>query len=175
MAAAGYFGIYDLAVLFFVRDVGLDGIYYALGHYGSKTRFVQRMLGKIHVTSRHLEGVKLLWDRYPMRTMFIGKISYGIASTFIVIAGMVGMPLKKFFGYGSLVAIAQYGSLLVLGYFLGAAYGNTAAKVLQNIQYIILGTAIILTAYWLVSLRMRKRFLADEHLAEHEAGGPSLS
>ena len=34
LASMGYFNIYFLSALFFVRDVGLDGVYYAIGHFG---------------------------------------------------------------------------------------------------------------------------------------------
>src|SRR3989344_2474806 len=100
LAAAGYFNMYFLATLFFVRDVGLDGIYYAIGHFGAKTAFVRRMLVKVGITADHLEQVRILWERRPGWTMFIGKLSYGIASAFIVVAGTVKMPLLTFFKIG---------------------------------------------------------------------------
>ncbi|MDP2665084.1 MAG: hypothetical protein Q8P23_00320, partial [bacterium] len=37
LASLGYFNMSFLAVLFFVRDVGLDGVYYAIGHFGGRT------------------------------------------------------------------------------------------------------------------------------------------
>src|SRR3989338_8364582 len=87
LAAVGYFNIYFLAILFFVRDVWLDGVYYAIGHFGARTHFVQRMLKRIGVTPDHLEQVRVIWEKRPFWTMFIGKLSYGIASAFIVVAG----------------------------------------------------------------------------------------
>src|SRR3989344_9348052 len=65
LAALGYFNMYFLAGLFFVRDVGLDGVYYAIGHFGNKTAFVQRMLKKIGITPDHLEQVRTLWKKRP--------------------------------------------------------------------------------------------------------------
>lgn len=167
LAAIGYFNMYFLAALFFVRDVGLDGVYYALGYFGGRTALAERMLAKIGITDDHLEKVRFLWAKRPGITMFIGKISYGIAAAFIVVAGMVKMPLGKFFGYGSLVAVVQYGTLLFLGYFLGASFGGSAARIINNAQYVIAFAAIAISAYYIISWRMRAKFLKkDEEIGK---------
>src|SRR3989344_8684586 len=145
LASIGFFDIYFLSALFFVRDVGLDGVYYAIGHFGGRTTFAKRMLKKIGITPDHLENVRLLWERRPGWTMFIGKLSYGIASAFIVVAGMVKMPLTTFFTYGSIVAVLQYGTLLFLGYFLGASLGGNIVEIISNVQYVIAFVAIAIS------------------------------
>lgn len=167
LAAVGLFNFYALAALFFVRDVGLDGVYYAIGHFGGRTAFAQKMLKKIGVTPDHLEDVRVLWERRPGWTMLIGKLSYGIASAFIVVAGMVKMPLSKFFVYGSLVAVLQYGTLLVAGYFLGNAFGGTAAEVVNNAQYAFAIVALAITAYYIFSWRMRGKLLKEDEAIEN--------
>jgi len=165
-AAVGFFDIYFLAALFFVRDVGLDGVYYAIGHFGGHTAFSERMLKKIGITDDHLEKVRVLWVQRPFMTMFIGKLSYGIASAFIVVAGMVKMPLKTFFKYGILVAIFEYGTLLFAGYFLGASLGGTAARIISNVQYLIAFFAFAITLYYLFSWYIRSKFLTADKVIE---------
>ena len=159
LAAVGYFNIFGLAAFFFARDMGMDGIYYALGYYGGRTGFAQRMLRKIKVTESHLEGVRLLWEHHPLSTMFIGKLSYGIGSTFVAVAGMVKMRVTTFFKYGAIVAITQYWSLLALGYFLGNSFGGSIERILSNIQYVIGGIGIVITIYYVVSWRLRRKFM----------------
>jgi membrane protein DedA with SNARE-associated domain len=159
LAAVGYFDLYVLLGLFFVRDVGLDGVYYMIGHYGGKTAFIKRMLSKIGVTGDDLEQVRTLWEKHPAKTMFIGKLSYGIAQIFIVAAGTVKMRLSIFFKYGSIVAIAQFWTLILLGYFFGVSFGGKISNVLQNLQYILLGLGIVIAGYYIISWRMRKNFL----------------
>ena len=162
LAAVGYFNIYFLAGLFFVRDIGLDGIYYAMGHFGAKTAFVKRMLAKLGITPDHLEQVRVLWEKKPFWTMFVGKLSYGIASAFIVVAGTVRMPLRLFFKYGSIVAVLQYGTLLLLGYYLGALLGGSIVKIIENVQYVIAFAAIAIVGYYLFTWYMRKKFMEEE-------------
>jgi membrane protein DedA with SNARE-associated domain len=161
-AAVGFFNIYFLALLFFVRDVGLDGMYYAIGYFGGHTKFADRMTRKIGITNDHLEQVRVLWAKRPFMTMFIGKLSYGIASAFIVVAGMVNMPLRIFFKYGIIVAILEYGTLLFLGYFLGASLGGSTVRIINNVQYLIAFAAIALSGYYLFSWYMRGKFLKDD-------------
>ena len=166
LAALGYFNMYFLAALFFVRDVGLDGVYYAIGHFGAKTAFVQRMLAKIGITPDHLEQVRIIWEKKPFWTMFIGKLSYGIASAFIVVAGTVKMPLSKFFKYGSIVAVLQYGTLLFAGYYLGASVGGSVVRIIENVQYVIAFAALVITGYYLFTWYMRRKFLKEEQAIE---------
>ena len=166
LAALGYFNMYFLAALFFVRDVGLDGAYYAMGHFGAKTAFVKRMLDKIGITQDHLEQVRVIWEKKPFWTMFIGKLSYGIASAFIVVAGTVRMPLGKFFKYGSIVAVLQYGTLLLAGYYLGASVGGSIVHIIENVQYVIAFAALVITGYYLFTWYMRRKFLKEERAIE---------
>lgn len=167
LASFGYFNIYFLAGLFFLRDVGLDGVYYAIGHFGGRTAFAERMLAKIGITDDHLDKVRVLWEKRPFTTMFIGKLSYGIASAFIVVAGMVKMPLRIFFKYGIVVAILEYGLLLFAGYFLGESLGGKIVRVIENVQYVIAFAAVVISAYYILSWYMRRKFLkVDKELEE---------
>lgn len=162
LAAAGYFNIYALALLFFVRDVGLDGVYYAIGFYGAGTRLAQRLMAKLGITKDHLSEVEKLWEHHPAQTMFLGKLSYGIASAFIVVAGVVKMPLRLFFGYGVLVVITQYGTLLLLGYYFGNVLGGNITKILENVQYAVGGLTLMIGLYYIGSRYMRSRFMKEE-------------
>lgn len=166
LASLDYFNMYALAAIFFIRDVGLDGVYYAVGHFGGRTNFAKRMLNKIGITTDHLEQVRVLWEKRPFWTMFIGKLSYGIASAFIVVAGTVKMPLVTFFKYGSIVAILQYGTLLLLGYFLGESLGGSIANIIANMQYAIAFAAIAISGYYLFSWYMRKKLLTEDKAIE---------
>ena len=101
--------------------------------------------------------------------MFIGKLSYGIAAAFIVVAGMVRMPLLLFLKYGILVAILQYGVLLFAGYFLGESLGGSITHILSNVQYAIAAVALAISAYYIFSWYMRQKFLkAEKEIENHQ-------
>jgi membrane protein DedA with SNARE-associated domain len=158
LASLGYFNLYALALFFFVRDMAMDGLYYYAGYFGSRTKFAQKMLRKIKVQHSQMEAVRTLWEEHPARTMFLGKFSYGIAQAFIVVAGTVKMNLRKFFGYGALAALAQYITLLLLGYFFGNAFGGSLSAMVQNIQYATGGAAVIILGYYIFRWRVGCNF-----------------
>jgi membrane protein DedA with SNARE-associated domain len=162
LASLGYFNMYALATLFFVRDVTMDLLCYATGHWGWKMGWVRRWVGRMGVTEEHLGEVQVLWNKYGFRTMFFSKLSYGIAAAFIIVAGVVHMPIKKFITYGAIVTVLQYGSLLFLGYFLGNAFGGTIQGVLEKLQYVLLLAAAVLIAYYFLRRYMRRRLEKQE-------------
>ncbi len=162
MAAVGFFNIYALALLFFARDMALDAAYYAAGYYGGQKPFAQKMLRRLGITPDHLDEVRTLWDKHAGKTMFIGKLSYGIATAFIVVAGMIKMPLPKFFKWGAIVAIIQYWGLLLLGFFFGNAFGGKLSTVIENLHYVLLGGTVLLILYYGFSWYMRGQFFKAE-------------
>jgi membrane protein DedA with SNARE-associated domain len=160
LASLGYFNILALTIYFIVRDVTLDSGYYALGYFGSQTRLAKRVMGRIGVDQELLRDVKSQWEQHAGRTMLLGKLSYGIASSFIVIAGTVNMSLLKFYGYGVQVAILQYVTLLSLGYYFGSSLGGSSSNIIEIPQYLIGGVSIVAVAYFIFSRMMRKRVLS---------------
>ena len=92
--------------------------------------------------------------------MFLGKLSYGIASSFIALAGTVRMPLKKFFGWGAVVAIVQFWGLIFLGYFFGESFGSIE-NVINGIHYVILGITIVGILYYILTRYMRKELTRE--------------
>ncbi len=168
LAASGYFNLYALGLFFFIRDLVMDSGYYALGYFGGRTQLAQKLMHKIGVRPEHMEEIRILWEKHAGETMFFGKLSYGIASSFIVAAGTVRMSLTRFFAYGALVAILQYGVLLVLGYYFGNALGGKISTILSHFQYALAGVAIVATGYYIISRRMRQRFLRDKEVVDAE-------
>jgi membrane protein DedA with SNARE-associated domain len=162
LASLHYFNLYGLMVFFFVRDMVMDAAWYYAGYFGWKTAFARRMLAKLGIQDSHIQEVHDLWEKYPARTMFIGKLSYGIAATFVAVAGVVKMSLTKFFSYGALVTFVEYGSLLLLGYFFGNAFGGSFAGIVDNIQYAIAGALGILSTFYILRWWIKKKFSEKE-------------
>ncbi len=162
LAAAGYFNPYFLLIFFVIRDLFTDVIYYGLGVFAAKTAFVRRLLHKIGVTAEHLEKARALWNNHPGKTMFLGKLSYGIAPSFFVVAGMIRMSLKRFIGYNAVIAAFQYGVCLALGYFLGSVAGGSIVNIVSNFQIVIGVLLLCLGAFYLIRSYFRKRLIEEE-------------
>lgn len=165
LAAAGYFNIYALGAFFLVRDVVVDLLCYWVGYLGARTRWIMRLLARIGVTEEHLEEVRALWQRNPGKTMFLSKLSYGVAAGFIVVAGLVRMDLKKFITYGALIAFLHYGVLLVVGYFFGASFGATLTGLIEKVPYVIGALMTIAIVYVLFKRYMGVKLKEAERKA----------
>jgi membrane protein DedA with SNARE-associated domain len=168
LASLGYFNIYVLGIFFLVRDVVVDLLCYYLGRYLGKKAFVHRFLHRIHIREEDIENTKKLWHRHPGKTMFFSKLSYGVAAGFIVVAGMVEMPLRKFLFWGFMVAVMHYGTLLALGYFFGVSLGGSIETIFTNVQYVILGLVILGTGYYFFRRYMTRRLREEEDKASKE-------
>ncbi len=162
LSSIGYFNLYGLLAFFFARDMIMDAAWYYAGHFGWKTAFARRMLAKMDIQESHIKEIHDLWDKYPARTMFVGKLSYGVAAAFVAVAGVVKMSLVKFFSYGAIVAVVEYFSLVLLGYFFGNAFGGSLANIVDNIQYAVAGSLGILSTFYIVRWYIRKRFAKEE-------------
>jgi membrane protein DedA with SNARE-associated domain len=173
LAAVGYFNVWVLAVFFLIRDVVVDLFMYAVGHWGAQKTFVKRLLLRFGVDDKEMEEIRILWNKNAGRTMFFSKLSYGVAAAFIMVAGMVRMPLKKFVLYGAIIAALHYGVLLFVGYYLGASLGGSVAKILENIQYVVGGAIVVFTAYFLFKRWVNARMRRAEKEVEKERDLPS--
>lgn len=165
LSAAGYFNPYFLEVFFIIRDLVTDVAYYALGVFAGQSRFVKRLLHKIGVTAENLKKANTLWETHPLRTMFLGKLAYGIAPSFFIVAGMVRMSLPRFIGYNALVAAFQYGACLLLGYYFGNTIGRNIFSAIDKIQYLIGAVVVIYIIFHLIRSSFRKRLLKEERRA----------
>src|SRR3989344_2537196 len=143
----GYFNPFFAFSIFIFRDIVVDALWYFAGSHGGKTRAATWLLKKAHITDEHLHAVRVLWNTHGLRTMFISKLSYGIAQVFLSVAGMVGMPFRRFFLYALIVALVEYGGLFVFGYMLGGAFGGLTG-ILSNIQWVVAVLALVITAYY---------------------------
>ncbi len=168
LAAAGYFNVYILALFFLVRDIAVDLACYYLGYFGGQTAWIKKLIRRMGVTDDHLDEVRALWHTHPAKTMFLSKLSYGVAAGFIVVAGLVKMDIKKFVAYGALIAVAHYGVLLLVGYFFGASFGSSITGWLEKIPYIIGGLFLIATAYYFFKRYMSNKLAQAEAEAEED-------
>ncbi len=161
LSKLGYFNPLVAFSIFILRDVIVDAVWYLVGSHGGKTRLSARLLKKVHVTDEHLHAVRKLWDAHGLRTMFVSKLSYGIAQLFLAVAGMVGMPFKRFFRYALVVALVEYGGLFIAGYVIGGAFGSMAG-VLSNIQWVVAILALVIAGYYIFTHFMRRKALEEE-------------
>ena len=151
LASLGYFNPFALGAYFFIKDIAFDAGFYYLGHHSAKSPFVQRMLKKVGVTEEHFSDIKERWEKHPGWTMFIGKVSYGIAMGFIVAAGAVA-------------AILQYWTLILVGYFFGASFGSLEG-IISNLELVLGVGGLLFSIYIVGAFYLRRRALKKHELS----------
>lgn len=143
-----------------VGDLIPDAFFYCLGHYGADTRLAKRFLAKSTLFTEHLDAVARLWERHPRKTMFFGKLAYGLGLPVLTSTGLVRMPFARFVGYAVPVTLLQYGVIMAIGYGLGSSYG--LAKNYVTTAYVVtaLGVVLFVAGYVVFAKYARKRILA---------------
>jgi membrane protein DedA with SNARE-associated domain len=146
LASLGYFNPYVVYGVFIVKDCVVDGAYYYVGRFARETSTVARWLTKARVTAAEIDHTRLQWDRHGWRTMFVGKLSFGLAPIFLAVAGIVALPAPTFFRYAVGVALVQYAVLLALGFYFGQVIG-AGSHAIRLIEYVEVGAALIAIIY----------------------------
>jgi len=106
----------------------------------------------MRVTANEIERVRILWDAHGWRTMFVGKLAWGLSPIFLAVAGIIAVPVDRFFRYAAGVALLQYVVLFLVGYQFGAATA-TVSTALRFVQY---GIAVVVVC-GVIYLRGRLR------------------
>lgn len=165
LVSLGYFDFFAAYVVMLFGDIVPDTLYYYLGRYGKRTALIKRYGHKIGINDDRAEKVRTLWNTHGLKTMWMGKLAYGLSIPFLVSAGFIGMPLRRFLLYAIPVTMFQYGVLMALGYYFGNSYGVIASS-FTDIQFLLAGLALAGACYYGFTLFMQKRLLRQGEIQE---------
>jgi len=147
-------------------DIATCVVIFTVGHYFSRQRFVQRVLTKAGVAG-HVDVIRQLWLKHTLKTMFMSKLAWGLSSAFLVAAGIVALPWRRFIPAVVGVAASQYLVLLTLAAGLGISIGP-ANDIFGWLKIIVAIVIAIVLIYLFVGRRVRRMLIAEE-VVEEEA------
>ncbi len=101
---------------------------------------------------KHLDAAHEFYEKRGGLTILIARFLPIIRTFAPIIAGTVSMDLKKFTFYNTVGAALWVGSLVSLGYILG-----DNAWVQNNLEFIILGIIVLVTAPVIIKLFSKKK------------------
>lgn len=158
----GKLSFFPAYIIMLFGDIIPDSIYYYIGYSGLNAKWTQKVLNRSSFFQKHFDVVHRLWNEHTWATMFFGKLAYGMALPFLISAGMVKMPYKKFITRAIPITLFQYGTLMFIGYSSGGLY--TAAIKYVHAAYYILAilVLIIATIYFFVSKYAKRKMIALE-------------
>lgn len=164
----GYLDPYITYGVFILCDFLPDTLFYYIGRYGIKTKFVKKYIEKFKIISGNLPLIEKLWRDHPKKTMFMSKLAYGLTPTFLISAGITTMSYRRFISYALPVSLIQYGVFLTLGYYLGYSYTAFSGYVAYT-GYIIAGALVVFVALYIVFQKyITKKVVAMEEAEKKE-------
>lgn len=132
LVSLGYLSPLPAYGILILGDLIPDSFYYYLGRFGNRRQLVEKYGSRFSMVSRNFAVIRRLWEHHGKKTMALSKLAYGLSTPFLISAGLINMPLKKFFSYAIPVTLIQYAGLMAIGYFLGHSYQLAADYVWQG-------------------------------------------
>ena len=161
LVAGGYFNPFIAYIILVLGDVIPDTGYYFVGRWGHKASFISKYASKVGITEKRFSIIERLWKKHPGKTMWTSKLAYGLSTPFLISAGLVGMPLRKFLLCAIPVTLAQYAILMAVGYFFGNSY-TLIAGAFSGVETAIAALVIGGGLYYMLTRYMRSRLLKEE-------------
>lgn len=118
----GYFNFLYTFFVLLLADVCPDIFYYYLGRYGNKKILESKYFKNSKKIPINLNKLESMWRNHTRKTMFLGKLAYGISVPIIISAGMAKLPFKKFISTSLPFGVLQTLALLLVGYNLSVSY-----------------------------------------------------
>ncbi|PIN69209.1 hypothetical protein COV93_06390 [Candidatus Woesearchaeota archaeon CG11_big_fil_rev_8_21_14_0_20_43_8] len=157
-ASLGTFSVSLVLLISICANFSSDLVYYFAGRLGSgKTikGYVHRILGEKKIT--RLEN---LLKHSPARTLAVIKLTPPLPVPGLILAGFIGMPLKRFMLYSSILCAGYASILTFLGYFSGMAFWILSGYAKYG-EFLVGAAVILIVGLWFL-LRFISNFLSDK-------------
>ncbi|MGD0769077.1 MAG: DedA family protein [Tepidisphaeraceae bacterium] len=130
------------APLAWLGIIGGDCVLYTLGYrYGEEISKVP-FIGK-HVTPSRIQRAELLFQKYGVWMVAVGRLFMGIRGAMVVAAGTSRLKFHKFIIADGLAAIVSGGMFMFVGYW-GGEYGPEMVHRIRQFKYSMwIGAALL--------------------------------
>jgi membrane protein DedA with SNARE-associated domain len=158
-AGAGKLNVAGVAAVGFLAAVAGDNVGYLVGHLGGRG-LVLRFGRYIFVTEERLKKVENFFERHGGKIVAVARFIEGLRQLNGVVAGIAGMPWRRFLACNALGAMAWVGVWTSAGYLAG---GHLTVIYQQFHRYqtlvLLVAGAIVLAAvlHWWRGRRHHRR------------------
>ncbi|MBV9058995.1 MAG: DedA family protein [Pseudonocardiales bacterium] len=122
-AGAGRLNVIGIAVLGFLAAVAGDNVGYLIGHFGGR-RLVLRFGRYIFITEKRLAKAEDFFARHGGKIVGIARFIEGLRQLNGVVAGIAGMPWRRFLAFNALGAAVWVAVWTSFGYVAGGHLGE---------------------------------------------------
>ena len=153
-AGTGRLNIVLVALLGFCGAVLGDNLGFALGHFGGR-RLALRYGRYVFLTPERLDKATLFFDRHGGKVIVIARFVEGLRQANGIIAGMSGMPWKRFLVFNAIGAALWVGTWTTIGYLSGSHINTIYDAAARYSTYLLAALAVLVVAY--ITRRLLRR------------------
>ena len=135
VAAAGL-NVHVLAALLVAAAILGDSVNYAIGRYIGPKVFQRK--DSRWFRQEHLRRTQAFYDKYGGVTIIIGRFVPIIRTFAPFLAGVAGMPYRRFLSFNIIGAVVWITSLVYAGYWFG-----NIPWVKENLTFIVIGIVVV--------------------------------
>jgi membrane protein DedA with SNARE-associated domain len=155
-AGTGRLNIVLVALLGFCGAVLGDNLGFALGHFGGR-RLALRYGRYVFLTPERLDKATQFFERHGGKVIVIARFVEGLRQANGIIAGMSGMPWKRFLVFNAIGAALWVGTWTTIGYLSGSHINTIYDAAARYSTFLLAALAALLAAYIARRLLRRRR------------------
>jgi len=122
LAFIGYLSIPLTLIILILGDIIPDIFLYYLGRFGYGNKYIDKYFLNYSFISNNIKFINIMWSKHPWKTIFFGKMSYGLSVPVLITLGLLKIPFKNFIYHSSFVSFVQVSTVFFIGYKVGYSY-----------------------------------------------------
>jgi membrane protein DedA with SNARE-associated domain len=155
-AGAGRLNIVLVAVIAFFAAVLGDNVGYAIGRFGGH-RLVERYGRYVLLTPARVEKAESFFTRHGGKVVTVARFVEGLRQANGIIAGMAGMPWRRFLVFNALGAALWVGAWVTFGGLAGAHLDTLYPAIQRYELYVLIAAAVLIVILIARHLYHRRR------------------
>ena len=160
-AGAGRLNIVAVGVIGFVAAVLGDNVGFAIGHFGGRS-LVLRYGRYVRLTEERLDKAESFFTRHGGKIVTVARFVEGLRQANGLIAGVTGMPWRRFLAFNALGAALWVATWTSVGYLAGGHITTIYDTVNRYALYLLGVVAVLIVALIVRHRRRRARERVDE-------------
>jgi membrane protein DedA with SNARE-associated domain len=155
-AGNGKLNILVVAVVAFLAAVTGDSLGYLIGRTGGRP-LVLRVGRYVGLTPARLDRVEAFTNRHGPKVVVVARFVEGLRQLNGIVAGVAGMPWRRFVVFNAIGAAAWVGVWATAGFLAGNHIAAIEATVSRYQWYAIAGAVLVVIGYVLLRLARHRR------------------
>ncbi|MFB7497152.1 DedA family protein [Streptomyces sp. NPDC056161] len=157
-AGAGRLNVVTVAVIAVVAAILGDNVSYAIGRYGGQ-RLVNRYGRYVLLTPARVAKAEEFFTRHGGKVITVARFIEGLRQANGIIAGLSGMPWRRFLLFNTLGAVLWVGTWVTLGYLAGN-HIDTLYPTIQRYELFVLAALAVVLVVLVTRHLIRRRAAA---------------